>query len=1118
MAVKVQFEIGHTARLRSKKTSEGFTHDWELYVRGVKEADISTYVDKVVFNLHDSFPKPKRVCNKPPYVITESGYAGFLLPIDIYFRNRDEPKRIQFTYDLDLQQTGPPHHRFEVQKFVFDHVSDEFRQKLLKGGGIPVTGAGMVGGATVTSTNNTPNAAISDEGGGMVSKPKLSSGESIGGSSGKKHKTRIDDSKSNSFANLFGAPIKSGSSKHSPDGKNNSLNTVGGKGAPSTSNASGSGAGTGGAATPNSGNINSNNSIAKEKSSKDREKTNSSTLASSSNEKSREKSDKKEKHKSSSSPNKESRSENKKSSGDSSKHEKREESKSKKDKSRDKERERSREKGSSGGTKRSLSPKSNVRDAGAPSPKRPTPPRSSSSASGRVEDIKSAGSSSKIEGKESKSREEKSTSSGKKSKKEKKDKDKDKERDKERRDEHKEKHRSGDGKSRDPKEERHGNIINSSSNTVTTATTPSGNIVTNEAKDNKGQQSPANFSIKKPDKDAKEKTEAVKGKNNDKNIDKISTNPTTTQVGGTNAISTSSDKKLPTSSNNQSEKLEKEKDKDKEKEKDKEKRSHKHKKKDKNKDKDKEREKERDKERHKEREKEKEKERDKERSEEKLRSEKHTETNSNGNASSMGAASTAISGSKASSLLVETTVPQNETSKPEPNSVTSLSNSTSNSTNSNNLNNNANGSAPIAPIKKSQNRDRKNKDKSSKEEKRNSGELGELESRSSSKHGNKSAGTIIPANTNTTVTVSNTTGNNSSKTVDASDTGKVPLPEDAALLTATSDTNPAAVTSTDIAPVVMHSDSSNSSFPDLTPKPPAPSKLTSQSTKSETTPTEKPDKTTSIITKEHKQRSGERNAKTKDISDKTEKADKKVEKEEKKRRRSSVAASTVSANSFLEPPLKQAKKESNKTAREQTKSPALRQSRAASISGPIGINNGNDNGSNSSNATTQNSNTTDALNSGGAFLPPPNNTTGTSVTSSPSTLAITSNTNANLNANSIVSASTTGAAAAASLAPPHPLRPASPAGPVGAMAAEAAGANNGSTPTPALPTEYLSELQELHHKIMTLQDNEELQQVVEMIAATGCYEITAKTFDFDLCKLDRSTVQRLQEFFATSVS
>lgn len=66
-----------------------------------------------------------------------------------------------------------------------------------------------------------------------------------------------------------------------------------------------------------------------------------------------------------------------------------------------------------------------------------------------------------------------------------------------------------------------------------------------------------------------------------------------------------------------------------------------------------------------------------------------------------------------------------------------------------------------------------------------------------------------------------------------------------------------------------------------------------------------------------------------------------------------------------------------------------------------------------------------------------------------------------------------------------------------------------------LTNDYMSELKELQHKIMTLQDNNELQQVVEMIAATGRFEITSRTFDFDLCALDRNTVQRLQEFFAS---
>lgn len=65
-------------------------------------------------------------------------------------------------------------------------------------------------------------------------------------------------------------------------------------------------------------------------------------------------------------------------------------------------------------------------------------------------------------------------------------------------------------------------------------------------------------------------------------------------------------------------------------------------------------------------------------------------------------------------------------------------------------------------------------------------------------------------------------------------------------------------------------------------------------------------------------------------------------------------------------------------------------------------------------------------------------------------------------------------------------------------------------------SDYISQLRSLQHRIMSLQDNSELQQVVDMIAATGCYEITSRTFDFDLCALDRNTVQRLQDFLSQS--
>lgn len=58
MRIRVIFEIGHTASMRSKISQEGYTHDWELFVRGSDGSPIERFVDRVVFNLHDSFPRP----------------------------------------------------------------------------------------------------------------------------------------------------------------------------------------------------------------------------------------------------------------------------------------------------------------------------------------------------------------------------------------------------------------------------------------------------------------------------------------------------------------------------------------------------------------------------------------------------------------------------------------------------------------------------------------------------------------------------------------------------------------------------------------------------------------------------------------------------------------------------------------------------------------------------------------------------------------------------------------------------------------------------------------------------------------------------------------------------
>lgn len=79
---------------------------------------------------------PFLVIKEPPYSVKESGYAGFNLPIEIYLQNKDEPKKIKFNYDLHLQTNGPAISKVLKEKHVFNNPNEEFKSKLLKGGGV----------------------------------------------------------------------------------------------------------------------------------------------------------------------------------------------------------------------------------------------------------------------------------------------------------------------------------------------------------------------------------------------------------------------------------------------------------------------------------------------------------------------------------------------------------------------------------------------------------------------------------------------------------------------------------------------------------------------------------------------------------------------------------------------------------------------------------------------------------------------------------------------------------------------------------------------------------------------------------------------------------------------
>uniref|UniRef100_A0A8C9WSM5 YEATS domain containing 4 n=1 Tax=Scleropages formosus TaxID=113540 RepID=A0A8C9WSM5_SCLFO len=112
--------FGNVARYFGKKREEdGHTHQWTVYVKPYRNEvwhpdlsafghhgppfgassvhishfslqDMSAYVKKIQFKLHESYGNPLRVVTKPPYEITETGWGEFEIIIKIFFIDPNE--------------------------------------------------------------------------------------------------------------------------------------------------------------------------------------------------------------------------------------------------------------------------------------------------------------------------------------------------------------------------------------------------------------------------------------------------------------------------------------------------------------------------------------------------------------------------------------------------------------------------------------------------------------------------------------------------------------------------------------------------------------------------------------------------------------------------------------------------------------------------------------------------------------------------------------------------------------------------------------------------------------------------------------------------------------------
>ncbi|KAI7903981.1 exocyst complex component Sec5-domain-containing protein [Cokeromyces recurvatus] len=130
ISVSRPFYYGSIATpLNGKKVAESdHTHKWTVMVKGLNNEDLSYYIKKVVFKLHETYPNPLRTVEHPPYEISETGWGEFEIMIKIYFQPAASEKPVVLYHHLRLHPyeddlNGQP---WPKDKPVMSLLYDEF--------------------------------------------------------------------------------------------------------------------------------------------------------------------------------------------------------------------------------------------------------------------------------------------------------------------------------------------------------------------------------------------------------------------------------------------------------------------------------------------------------------------------------------------------------------------------------------------------------------------------------------------------------------------------------------------------------------------------------------------------------------------------------------------------------------------------------------------------------------------------------------------------------------------------------------------------------------------------------------------------------------------------------
>jgi len=130
--------VGTVAYWLGKKADDTKTHKWTAYIRGPNNEDLTYFIKRVVFKLHESFKNSKRAVEQPPFEIHETGWGEFELGIMIVFTDPNE-RPVELFHFLKLHP--PEGHVAKTKKpvvsetfdvIVFNDPHEPFHKKLVE--------------------------------------------------------------------------------------------------------------------------------------------------------------------------------------------------------------------------------------------------------------------------------------------------------------------------------------------------------------------------------------------------------------------------------------------------------------------------------------------------------------------------------------------------------------------------------------------------------------------------------------------------------------------------------------------------------------------------------------------------------------------------------------------------------------------------------------------------------------------------------------------------------------------------------------------------------------------------------------------------------------------------